>query len=320
MRTGHEQWTWSPEDRALYQLGRWLQAQHYHFITPTPKTHQCVNARPENSRARTLVDVLGWSRPFTSDTAAIAPEALALLAHAGALESANDLKRSTIRCSTLNDALYFHSAFPTTHADAVFFGPDTYRFARFVEQNVTEHSHIIDIGCGSGAGGLSVAARTQKLTLVDINPHALRFARINAALQDVQPSTVAFLISDVLAQVNDTFDCAIANPPYLIDKEKRLYRDGGPRGYELSLRIIRDTLPLLSAGGQLILYTGSPVIAGVHPLNNAIESLLEGGIHQYDWQELDPDVFGEELETPAYREVERIAAIGLTIYTKRLGH
>ena len=28
------------------------------------------------------------------------------------------------------------------------------------------------------------------------------------------------------------------------------------------------------------------------------------------YREIDPDVFGEELERPAYRDVERIAAIG----------
>ncbi|MCR3765210.1 SAM-dependent methyltransferase, partial [Pseudomonas aeruginosa] len=35
----------------------------------------------------------------------------------------------------------------------------------------------------------------------------------------------------------------------------------------------------------------------------------------WDWeyQELDPDVFAEELESPAYREAERIAVVGLRI-------
>jgi hypothetical protein len=31
------------------------------------------------------------------------------------------------------------------------------------------------------------------------------------------------------------------------------------------------------------------------------------------YEEIDPDVFGEELERPAYAHVDRIAAVGLTV-------
>ena len=31
------------------------------------------------------------------------------------------------------------------------------------------------------------------------------------------------------------------------------------------------------------------------------------------YEELDPDIFGEELETPAYRDVERIALVSAVI-------
>jgi hypothetical protein len=39
---------------------------------------------------------------------------------------------------------------------------------------------------------------------------------------------------------------------------------------------------------------------------------------QLDWSytEIDPDVFGEELEQTAYAHVERIAAVGLTVTRK----
>ncbi|MGE0403972.1 MAG: SAM-dependent methyltransferase, partial [Kofleriaceae bacterium] len=35
------------------------------------------------------------------------------------------------------------------------------------------------------------------------------------------------------------------------------------------------------------------------------------------YEEIDPDVFGEELDTPAYRDVDRIAAVGATIALRR---
>jgi hypothetical protein len=32
--------------------------------------------------------------------------------------------------------LFVHSSFPTEKSDAVFFGPDTYRFARFIDSTI----------------------------------------------------------------------------------------------------------------------------------------------------------------------------------------
>ena len=52
------------QDRALLHLGQALRDRGYHFITPTPLTHERVNQRPENALADDLPGVFGWSRPF----------------------------------------------------------------------------------------------------------------------------------------------------------------------------------------------------------------------------------------------------------------
>jgi hypothetical protein len=36
-----------------------------------------------------------------------------------------------------------------------------------------------------------------------------------------------------------------------------------------------------------------------------------------EYEEIDPDVFGEELDTPAYAAVERIAAVSLNVTVAR---
>jgi hypothetical protein len=51
-------------DDALLQLVSALRDLGYRFVTPTPKTHERVNARPENDWAKHVRDVFGWSRPF----------------------------------------------------------------------------------------------------------------------------------------------------------------------------------------------------------------------------------------------------------------
>lgn len=300
----------TPDD-ALLALGRALRERAYRFITPTPATHARVNARPEHAVARSREDILGWSRPFR---AADFPELAAQLAAADALAPAGDLVRSTVRFSTVpsdtgEPGLFVHSAYPTLDAASVFFGPDTYRYIRLLREVLRPAHRLVDLGAGSGAGALSVADRAERLVLSDINPAALRLARINAALAG---RAAEVLHSDLLQDITGPIDAIIANPPYLADPAARVYRDGGGAlGIDLSVRIVRDALARLAPGGQLVLYTGSPVLAGAHPLFDAIAPLLAG--HAARCSELDPDVFGEELDTPAYAHADRIAVVAVVV-------
>ena len=315
----------STEERALYQLGERLRASGYRFVTPTPATHQRVNARAEHAEATTIEGALGWSRPFRA--AALPADVVSLLADAGVLRAEGERCRSTVRVSTIaaahvgdgevdvdvDAALYVHSAHPTIDPDAVFFGPDTYRFVSALRQDLRPARRLVDIAAGSGAGALSVIDRCERVVLADINPLALRYARINAALARCT-DRVEVIESDVLADVGGEFDAVIANPPYLADRHARTYRDGGGAlGLDLSLRIVREGLARLAPGGQLILYTGSPVIAGAHPLRAALRPILATRTCRARWRELDPDVFGEELEAAPYDRVDRIAVIALVV-------
>src|SRR5690606_28352066 len=113
--------------------GRYLKRRRYEHIAVTPLTHAYHNARAGDRPARTLRDVLGWSRPFAR--AAVTPTEFALMTDAGILTPAGDLWRATVRWATLQNHLCVHSAFPTLDHDAVFFGPDTYRFAHMIRHH-----------------------------------------------------------------------------------------------------------------------------------------------------------------------------------------
>jgi methylase of polypeptide subunit release factors len=300
-------------DTPLVHLGQWLRQTGYRFVTVTPATHARVNARVDAREARSIEDVFGWSRPFRPSV--LPAIALHLLEEAGALERRGDLFSSSVRYSVLDDQIYVHSAFPTLTPDSVFFGPDTYRFAALIQRTIdTEpviaRACIVDVGCGAGAGGI-VAARAagglSTLIMTDINPAALRHAEINATLAGVEAS---FRQGDLFAAIEDPIDLIVANPPYLVDPEARLYRHGGGElGSGLSMRIVREGLSALAPGGTLILYTGSCIVKGRDPLCEAIALATRGAAVSYAYTELDPDVFGEELELPANAEVDRIAVV-----------
>src|SRR2546429_7683838 len=229
----------------LAKLGRALRDAGYAFITPTPASHQRILAR--GGQARTLPDVFGWSRPFPPQ---LLPETqLPLLEEAGALERDGPLLRSMVRFSSLGPLLLAHSAYPTTAPDAVFFGPDTYRFASFLAARAPPRiGSVADVGCGTGAGGLLLAPRAAFVQLLDVNEKALEFARANCELNDVSARVAR---SDVLTAATDPLDLIIANPPYLSDDAGRTYRDGGGTlGTGLSVRIVREALALLRPGGR----------------------------------------------------------------------
>ncbi|MBA6118105.1 class I SAM-dependent methyltransferase [Pseudomonas sp. NC26] len=303
-------------DEALLQLGRRLRAEGYRFTCVSPATHARNNARPGSERAATLRDVFGWSRPFGASL--LSPDELAQLRVAQVLSEQGSLWRATVRWSTLDELLLVHSAYPTLASDAVFFGPDSYRFAQVIhdhlQRTATPVQRAVDIGCGSGVGALLIARAAQhaQVSAVDINPLALRYTAINAALAGV--SNLSLASSDVLDGVDGSFDLIVANPPYMFDTAQRAYRHGGGAlGAQLSLRIVEEACERLNPGGSLLLYTGVAIVEGRDALLEAVRLRLAGPQWAWTYREVDPDVFGEQLLEPGYEHVERIAAVALTV-------
>ena len=212
--------------------------------------------------------------------------------------------------------LFLHSAYPATASDAVFLGPDSYRFARLIAQATAGDSvaSIAEIGCGAGVGGLSAARlhRGARLVLGDINPKALELAAINAAHAGMIAET---RISDGMADLHGPYDLIVANPPYVAGQSGRTYKDGGDmHGARLSLDWASQAMRRLSLGGKFVLYTGSAILdGGVDALRLALEDLVAGSIYRLTYEELDPDIFAGELRREAYADVERIAAVGAVI-------
>ena len=319
-RPGAEYRTMDAKDQALLALGKELQACNYRFTTITPASHARVNTRPA-STASPLERAFGWSQQFRRIE--LPPKMVALLEEAGELDIEQDRLRSKVRFSNLGEQLYVHSAFPTEAPSIVFFGPDTYRFARALRQLIADipaaaSFTIIDIGCGAGAGGLHAAdllsSRTRTdVILADINPKALRYSQINARLNGI--AKVRTVLSDVFEKINEGGNLIISNPPYLVDRSARLYRHGGGEfGFDLSIRIVEESIDRLYPGGRFFLYTGAPMIDGADKFLEAVRPRLEAQNCRYTYEEIDPDVFGEELENPPYDRVDRIAVVALTIH------
>jgi hypothetical protein len=302
----------SPPDArstALKRLLERLSELEYRFTTVTPETHEAVLARPPSGSAQTLRDVLGWNRPFQPGSLPAGIFELLRAADACAV-LADGSWQAKLRVASVGHLLFLHGGFPTDARDAVFFGPDSYRFARALRALAPSAKRAVDVGCGSGIGGIMLGhfgEVEEPLVLADINEQALELARVNASHAGIRFECVQ---SDVLAGVSGPVDLIVANPPYLNDPNQRAYRHGGgPLGLDLTLRIARESLARLEPGGTLLLYTGVAIVDGADPLWKALRGELQHAGIQVSYEELDPDVFGSELRGPAYAEVDRIAAV-----------
>ena len=128
-------------------------------------------------------------------------------------------------------------------------------------------SRVLDMGCGSGVIGLTLAAERPAwdVTLADVSPDALALARENAAL--LATGNVGFVQSDLFSAVVGEFDGIVANLPYVPESERAtmerevlhdpaLALFSGPDGLDLIRRFIPLAISHLQPGGWLVLEIG----------------------------------------------------------------
>ena len=299
-------------DALLEILGR-LRAADYAFVTPTPSTHAYVRDRRPATADDILRDVFGWARPFLLGQ--LPQDLSALMRQADILAPDGDRYTSTVRISTVDGRLFLHSA-PTTADDAVFLGPDSYRYARLLRHTLQAGPPVLralDVGTGAGVGALTVAAAFPDAEVwgSDINPKALHLAGLNARSGGLALQT---RLASGIPESADPFDLIVANPPYIAGDYGKIYRDGGEAyGARLALDWVQGSLTRLTPGGRFILYTGAAIVGGQDTVRNGLERILDGRDATLAYDEIDPDVFGRTLRRQAYQNVERIAAVAATI-------
>ena len=160
-------------------------------------------------------------------------------------------------------------------------------------------ARVLDLCCGTGAIGLSIARfrPDAQVLLADVSGEALCLARENAARLGV--TNARFVQEDLFkAAAGECFDLIACNPPYLdqadmdnlqaeVRREPTLALFGGPDGLDFYRRIARDAPAHLAPGGVMLLEVGqgqAPVVArmlggwantALHRDLNGIERVVE---------------------------------------------
>ena len=73
--------------------------------------------------------------------------------------------------------------------------------------------HILDLGCGYGTIGLTLAKAHEeaRITLADVNPRAVALCERNAGLLNLSPR-VTILQSDIYEKIEGPYDSIVVNP------------------------------------------------------------------------------------------------------------
>lgn len=136
---------------------------------------------------------------------------------------------------------------------------------------------VLDLGTGSGAIALALAANEPRIRIVatDVSREALEIARRNAVRLGLG-DRIEFRLGDCWAAVGglddpaaDLFDLVVSNPPYIEDREldglepevarfePRLALEGGIDGLDFYRRICARIGEYLKPGGELMVEVGA---------------------------------------------------------------
>lgn len=141
------------------------------------------------------------------------------------------------------------------------FNPILLRTGKFLVQAmsqapITTASSVLDLGTGSGIGAIFAARRGAKATAIDINPEAVRCARINSILNDLE-SQISVLQGDLFEPVKgESFDFVIFNPPFYRGRPDSSL-DHAWRSESVFERFARQLRYSLGPGGEALIVLSS---------------------------------------------------------------
>ena len=125
----------------------------------------------------------------------------------------------------------------------------------FNAQLIPPESSVLDMGTGSGIGAVFAAQWAKRVVAVDVNPEAVRCARINMLLNKVD-TKVDVRESDLFTAVSEQFDVILFNPPYFPGKPTSLL-DRAFHADDVIERFAAELGDYLCENGRLLLLLSS---------------------------------------------------------------
>lgn len=257
--------------------------------------------RAEGDRVRALVEV----RPYAAGATAAAPALSAWVCH-----------------DPLN---HLDGRFSATPGDFVLgVSPASTTLAQLTIR--TPVRSALDLGTGCGIQALHLAGHARRVVATDLNPRALRLARLTTGLGGVAADLREGSLYEPVAE--ETFDLIVSNPPFVMSPPsgKRLtYREGTLPGDELVRQVVTGGASRLAPEGTMQVLCNWAIVAGRPWADRLAGWIAPTGCDAFvlERERLDPYEYAEiwladagvppEAYRPRYRDwLDYFATLGIT--------
>lgn len=143
--------------------------------------------------------------------------------------------------------------------DHVWFGEDSVFLSNILPYK--KDASALDLCTGSGIHALILGSRGMKVTALEINDKAVKIARENVILNDLEEN-MKILKSDLFSALDneEKFDLIVGNPPFLPmigdDNDMYYFADGGSDGLKIIRSIVDQADARLTEKGKMLLIGG----------------------------------------------------------------
>jgi release factor glutamine methyltransferase len=157
---------------------------------------------------------------------------------------------------------------------------DSFLVADYLAQVVREDDAVLDVGTGCGILAVVAARKAKNVFATDINPRAVKCAKLNAKTNRVN-NKMDVRLGDLFRPIRKTekFDLIVFNAPYLptaLSEQKTWIGrawSGGPDGRQLIDQFIHEAPRYLARNGRILLVQSS--LANV---NETLKTFSEKGL------------------------------------------
>lgn len=128
---------------------------------------------------------------------------------------------------------------------------------------VKNNDSVLEVGCGCGIVSIAASLNAEKVTSIDINPHAIKCTKENIKLNNRK--NIEVIESNLFEKIDDKYDLILFNTPYLpvteeehdVDDDYSKAWDGGVDGRKVIDAFLEEAPKYLKEDGTIQLVQSS---------------------------------------------------------------